>query len=261
MHPNELERYNREGYVILKKDIVLPILHRIGLDIDNVFGHQLDRYKLDNIFDLFESNPAAVIGSGKAIQNLPSVYGLMTNYGIMHNIYSLIAEPVIATKPVVFFHHSRLAKEEIYWKTPAHQDQASISKSANTVIAWIPLVDCTYDGIGPIEVIPGSHLKGAQWDRYESSFGLVDAEEGFIKLYASPGDVILFNSCLVHRSGTNTSDDIRYSISYRYADLANETWIGRDYYDPYQYKSVVENEYRPSPEEMQELFILGRAND
>ena len=41
------------------------------------------------------------------------------------------------------------------------------------------------------------------------------------------GDVVVFSSFLVHRSGTNSSPDIRWSCHFRYNNLAETTFVER----------------------------------
>ena len=49
------------------------------------------------------------------------------------------------------------------------------------------------------------------------------------------GDALFFSSFLVHRSGDNVTDAIRWSCHFRYNDLAENTFIERKYPNPYTY--------------------------
>ena len=55
------------------------------------------------------------------------------------------------------------------------------------------------------------------------------------------GDIILFNSFLVHKSGNNITDSIRWSCHMRYNDVSEKSFIERGYPHAYIYKPV--NEY------------------
>ena len=62
---------------------------------------------------------------------------------------------------------------------------------------------------GAISILPGSHK-----DEDFPSFDYVDDNEQL--LLAPPGSIALFDSMMFHRSGFNTSGEIRYSINHMY---------------------------------------------
>jgi phytanoyl-CoA hydroxylase len=71
-----------------------------------------------------------------------------------------------------------------------------------------------------------------------NSFGKVDSftDADFVAVEVEQGDVLFFSSFLVHRSGTNVTESIRWSCHFRYNNLAEETFIDRGYPHPYLYK-------------------------
>jgi hypothetical protein len=244
-----MNSYKKLGYTVFRGLISDTKIHQLKADAVSVFVEQIERHKIDklnfeeNLIELFKVNINSVIGCGKQIQNLPSLYSLMICEPIMVAIRTLgIESPVINTKPVLFFHNKNLASEEIYYKTSPHQDFASMCGSINSMVAWLPLCEVTEE-LGPLEIVPESHLKGFQVTRYDHSFGVVETykDSDFLPIKASPGDVIIFNSLLVHRSGNNiTENRIRWSTNFRYSDLKDEYWKNNNYYCPYTYKSCPE---------------------
>jgi ectoine hydroxylase-related dioxygenase (phytanoyl-CoA dioxygenase family) len=124
---------------------------------------------------------------------------------------------------------------------PAHQDWASMQGSINGMVAWIPLVDIDQE-LGSIKVVPGSHRRGLQSEQKSGSFGLVHGynEDDFVSFDMKQGDIILFNSFLVHKSGNNTTDGTRWSCHMRYNDLAEKSFIARGYPHAYIYKPIDE---------------------
>ena len=130
----------------------------------------------------------------------------------------------------MFFNNPRLAKQEFYWKTPPHQDWRSMQGSLDSVVVWIALVDVDV-GLGALEVVPGSHRRGLLADRLLDGFGqtheLVDAD--FTSIEMHKGDALFFSSFLVHRSGTNVREDIRWSAQFRYNNLAEAAFVERGY--------------------------------
>jgi len=252
------------GYCVVPKLIPTSCAHEILAESKEVFTNLFRKNEIaESTFErslslLFSKNPEAVKNGGKQVQNLISLHQLQVNDELVNAIRDIagLVKPVINTKPVLFFHNKSLAESEIYWKVPAHQDYGTTQGSVNSVVVWTPLVNMT-DELGPLEVVPGSHKQGLRETKYDNGFGLVDVHENeaFKPILCDVGDVILFSTLLVHRSGTNKSDSkIRWSINLRFSDLADQYWLDHDYFCPYQYKSVVQVPLSPSKENLARYF-------
>ena len=64
-------------------------------------------------------------------------------------------------------------------------------------------------------------------------------EEDFISISnLEAGDIVFFNSKLVHKSGNLSCNDIRWTAQFRYNDLLESNFIERGYPHPYVYKPV-----------------------
>ena len=98
--------------------------------------------------------------------------------------------------------------------------------SLNSTVVWFPLVDVNKD-LGALEVIPKSHrwglLESEQNDWYREIKGLED--DKYVSVEVEAGDVLFFSSFLVHRSGNNVTDKIRWSCHFKYNDLDEQTFI------------------------------------
>ena len=110
----------------------------------------------------------------------------------------------------------------------------------------------------PSEIIPGSHLWGLQesqengWYRHIEGLG----DEQYESVEMEAGDVLIFSAFLVHRSGNNVTDSIRWSCHFRYNDLEEPTFISRKYPNPYTYapqQELVTKDF-PSLEQLQKVF-------
>ena len=125
-----------------------------------------------------------------------------------------------------------------------HQDYPYNVLSADAVTFWIPLRPIDSE-MGPVRIVPGSHDRirsvrpsdevrhfdpnrlvlvdeaeeGAQWE--EQSVGLPDLD---------PGDVVLFDSRLVHRSDRNRSPRFRWVANGRYGRIADPALVARNWY-------------------------------
>jgi ectoine hydroxylase-related dioxygenase (phytanoyl-CoA dioxygenase family) len=108
--------------------------------------------------------------------------------------------------------------------------------SEDAIVVWFPLTNVTRE-LGALEVVPGSHTRGLLTSRFLEGFGLVDCYEDkdFVSVPLGMGDALFFNSYLVHRSGNNVTDNIRWSCHFRYNNLDDTTFINKKYPHPYIY--------------------------
>jgi len=107
-----------------------------------------------------------------------------------------------------------------------HQDYAYNIGSDNSVTVWIPLQD-TNEKSGALLCAAGSHQKGI----YPNLQGIITEDHQFdfdpcpVKL----GEVLVFDQKLVHQSGFNQSDKVRFSIQLRFSDLGDAGYADRGY--------------------------------
>jgi ectoine hydroxylase-related dioxygenase (phytanoyl-CoA dioxygenase family) len=132
-----------------------------------------------------------------------------------------------------------LAKSQGYWKAPAHQDWRSIQGSLNSVVIWVPLLSID-KSLGALEVVPGSHCDGLMSTTEDDFYRAIDDErytdESFVPVETTIGDCLLFSTFLVHRSGTNSTNRVRWSCHFRFNDMLEKTFIEREFPNPYIYK-------------------------
>lgn len=105
-------------------------------------------------------------------------------------------------------------KEHAVW----HQDDFYVKGAPNEITAWIPLQD-TPMHLGALSVMKKSHLYGkldhdTQWGKKSMPSGVYDLPINIVEM--KRGDVLLFNSFLLHTSNINFSNLIRYSIQIRF---------------------------------------------
>jgi phytanoyl-CoA hydroxylase len=140
---------------------------------------------------------------------------------------------------------------QVVWKVPGalgqpwHQDSSifPFQPSRPVVAVWIALTDATEDN-SCLRVIPGSHTaelaphgrdrSGPTAGRY---VGLVDQDVAdYSSLLMLAGDLVIFDSHLVHASGDNLSADTRVALCFHFAakdtvDRTVETFGGSPYND------------------------------
>ena len=201
---------------------------------------------------LFDRDRAAFINCGKHSQNLPSLHRLGLDPELEDRLRCLgQVRPNICTRPLLFFNHPDLAEQEVHHKTPMHQDWLSMDGSLNLIVVWVALVDISVS-LGALQVVPGSHLDGIHEPPGEPVGGFKAIrgipEERFVDVEVKAGDALFFSGLVIHRSGFNTSDQIRWSCHFRYNDLAERTFIERGYPSPYVYRPTHERVWPGFPD-------------
>jgi phytanoyl-CoA hydroxylase len=242
------------GYYIVKNFFNKNIINNILYEAQDIYKTQMIKLNIINYKDisnekfeksmkiLFDKYFQIFINCGKQCQHLISLWKLSLDEKLIKYLKFLgIKKPNISTRPVLFSNSKHIAKNKINHTVPPHQDWASMQGSINSIVVWIPLIDINKD-LGSIEIIPKSHKEGLLSTEKEGSFGLVEnyKETDFISFDVKQGDIILFNSFLVHKSGNNITDNIRWSCHLRYNDLDDNSFIKRGYPHAYIYKPIDE---------------------
>jgi hypothetical protein len=191
------------------------------------------------MFRLFETDLQAFTNCGKHAQHLISLHRLSLDERILEVVRELGLEfPNISTRPVMYFNSRRLAKKEVYWRLSTHQDWRSMQGSLDAVIVWLPLVRIDR-ALGALEVIPGSHkwglLEAEMVDGYGNLKEPIDASPA-LPVEVEQGDALFFSSFLVHQSGINSTEELRWSCHFRYNNLREPTFIERGFPHPYIYR-------------------------
>ncbi len=217
-------------------------------------------YVEQKMFEFFKKDINAFINTGKQVQHTLNLWRIATSEQIESLLIHLGLEyPNLSVRPSFFFNSRFLDNTGNYWKLGSHQDWRSSQGSIDSVTIWYPYVDCD-KALGALEVIPGSHLDGlleaGKVDYYsEIKSDQIDESE-YISVEMKKGDLLIFNSFLVHRSGTNSSNRIRWSTQLRYNNIKEKTFIERGMPNPYIYKPLADlvNPGPPSKTAIQEYF-------
>ena len=105
--------------------------------------------------------------------------------------------------------------------------------SYNGITIWIPLQE-TPTLLGPLEVIPGSHREGLlpkndATDVKRSELTPMRDDDEFVTIPLGAGQARVFSNFLIHRSGPNRSNMVRFSIQVRFNDLASPEYARRKF--------------------------------
>ncbi|MES2202129.1 MAG: phytanoyl-CoA dioxygenase family protein [candidate division FCPU426 bacterium] len=101
-----------------------------------------------------------------------------------------------------------------------HQDSGyKVTKPLEYITCWTAIGRSSLD-MGCIWVLPKSHklglVKHAGNDKDSSYDAVMESEEGAIPVEMEAGQVAIFSSLLLHKSGPNTSKNVRYGFVPQY---------------------------------------------
>lgn len=238
------------GFIILRNFLKTSIIDEVKEEAEIFFLNQfrnhifsdIEKFEEKYMFDLFEKKNDVFQNCGKHIQHGSiKLHSLGINKKILNLLQKCGLEyPSIATRPVLFFNHPKLAKEEVYYKTPPHQDWNSIRGSIDSIVVWIPLVDVDTKN-GALCIVPESHKNGSIMSGVNNGFGTVSKYENsdYKSIEMKKGDILLFSSFLVHKSGEMNTEKIRWSCNFRYNNINDKDFINRDYEFSYIYKPKI----------------------
>ena len=241
LYKKELEE---NGFIVLRNFFTSDYIENVRMRAENIFQIQFDRFGYDGEFQdsmirLFNEHESVFINCGKIIQTgLIELYQLAINDSLLNSLKELgLGFPNLCTRPVLFFNHPKLAKEEHYYKTPPHQDWQSMQSSSDSLVVWVPLVDVNVDN-GTLLIWPKTHKLGPLPFKSIGGFASVDVDNQFIQENFSMGDIVIFSTLLVHASGDILNDTIRWSCHFRYTNMLDEDFIQNGFPNPYIYQPI-----------------------
>jgi ectoine hydroxylase-related dioxygenase (phytanoyl-CoA dioxygenase family) len=265
---------DRDGYVVarglLNPDATCAVLSdcrevlRLQASRHGVNGASADGAAFDAALGaLFRVSMPSYLAAAKLTQYLPSLHRLGVDETLLGLIRRLgVGRPVISTRPVVHIVSDDLKVPGGYHRTPPHQDWRSVQGSLDALVAWVPLVAAGPES-SPLEVAPGSHRLGLL-PAVPHPFGTTVADgqlpdDAFVPVDAAPGDVVVFSMFLVHRTGLSQRPGVRWAVSYRYNNLDEPSFVGRDYPNPYVYRPKDELlvEGFPTADDIRRIFGEG----
>ena len=252
----KFSKFTDNGFILEKNFLDIKILNNLKKEMQAIFWLQIEKANLhhnNNITigmeSLFHSNYKVFTNCGKHIQHLISAWELCISEQIISYLVDVLnlQFPNICTRPVLMFNNPHTASNDVYHTVPFHQDAKSMDGSSNSIVVWIPLQN-TPKKLGAIRIIPRSHKLGIIAKEIDDfGFGYVDStdylENDITDIETELGDILFFDSKLIHASGENKSHSTRWSCQFRYNDLLDDEFITKGYPHPYLYKPLKEGEY------------------
>lgn len=162
-----------------------------------------------------QENPSFVAALYDQLRDSPELLMIGKRLGTFPLVTSLVKNTVIYKKIPLRIDVPFESKELAFW----HQDHHYVKGNQNEITLWVPLFDCTYFD-GCLMVMPGSHKLGAIDHAVE-----VGKKQIPPSIFSHPvkyleinrGDALIFHTLLLHSGSLNISEQIRYSIQFRYS--------------------------------------------
>lgn len=226
-----------------------------------VLGDYDNHMLLSALKILLESTPENYLGTIRAFSRLMSLQNLLTSTYVIEALEGIGFKKfaTIPVSPVVIVMSDKLKVPGGYHGLKPHQDWTSTQGSLDTVTVWVPLHDVSKNNF-PLEVIPGSHLRGVWPGKRNGSYYEIDKSEykdsDFVPLEVKQGDVVIMSGFTVHRTGVKDSKGLRIAASIRFDNSAEPSFIKRNY--PCMYSRTLKQEWQddklPGTEEMKGIF-------
>lgn len=245
------EAFLRDGYTIVRGVLDPTDLAQMNADMGELFALQLRARGLPvdpgtsreawqaNAQRLLAVDVEAYVNTARMTQMVPSAHRVMTSDPILAIARDVGVEiPVICTRLSNHIMSDALKIPGGYHKSPPHQDWRSMQGSLDSIVMWVPTTPVTLDS-HPLQVIPGSHLWGLLDTVEHMMTPTVSdprvSEASYVSLPMQPGDVVIFSSFMVHRTGEQGDGKVRIAFSTRFNNAAEPTFVGHGYPTPYKY--------------------------
>ena len=234
------KKFIQDGYCVFdfNKKFVINIRKKILGLISNTISQKLNQKNISEkkIINLYNSkHKTDIVNTFNHIAFFPELYSFVNKKKIIN-----IAKKSGLEFPVVGFNniggrgglpflYSFPNDRKRYYK--AHQDFFYLPYSKNSITLWIPLQNTSKIN-GALKVIPKSHknfkifnhsAKDVKFNKLDKNF----TENKFKSINVKLGQALIFSSFLIHKSGANSSNQIRMSFNVRFNDLFDKEYIMR----------------------------------
>ena len=220
-------QFAEDGFQVLPIDGIQDRLNRVRNEIFATFdflrysGNQKRVTSDQDILEFHRENQPRQYQAVKLGYHMPSLYGIVDHVALIAALNALgLRHPILDLEPQIRC-DMPIRNQSVFKQ---HQDWSYNIGSKNAVTVWIPLQDTSVTEGAP-KFAPGSHKDGI----YPHDNGVILDRYRF-NFVARPvrfGEVLIFDQKIVHESGVNTSDKIRFSVQIRYSDLQDAEYADR----------------------------------
>ena len=240
---NDLEFYDTNGYVILKNAIPEKIIDDFMKFVASIIKMEAERLGMKDNYSVEQLLNSVLINIKEKNRDSSSwIYQVINNSNVFKKfIYNLNLELIVkkllhmdnldyiaAINPALRIDMPFDKKNIRDWHQDSHYFLDN-KKGSDALVTWMCLGDA-YKENGSIFVCPKSqnegrldseHIIGNSGisEQYVTSNEIVNKYDKLL-VEAKKGDVVLFNMDLIHKSGDNVSNTVRYTTQIRYSNLS-----------------------------------------
>jgi len=245
-HNDATRFFNKNGYVIIKnffteedlaeckcelKNIIEAYRIKAGLpplktDSEDIFTtginqlESIDHEYVAAIYDTIFQSPVffRISGSKRTEETIKMLLGVDNSQPLYAYTNRCRIDPPEDNRRTYGWH------QEVFYTVP----------KGRFIQTWAPLIcDATVKN-GTIEVAVGSHKEGLTqqtWNEIEGRATQILIEDSVVNKYPrvpvemKVGELLFFSGYLAHRSGNNTSNQVRYSLIGMYHDVRHEPFL------------------------------------
>ena len=230
---NKLKELNELGFCKVKIGYkpFLTGLRKKWLYMFNNISQEVHGKKIMNDKDLINLEKSKYRKAFVAVFDLihldPEIYSLASQKKLIQMYKKLgVKYPHYGTRPITRVDLPQDVKHSFF---DAHQDFPYNNHSKNSMVVWIPFMNTSYKE-GCLEVSPKSHILKKVFEQKKNSKLIKNISNfKFTKIKVKLGEALIFSEFLVHRSGINRSNKIRFSLQLRVTDLLSKEYMKRYY--------------------------------
>ncbi|GMH80321.1 hypothetical protein TrLO_g10525 [Triparma laevis f. longispina] len=228
----QLEAWDRDGYLIVKDALPKETVANLSRMADDIA--KLPKSDVHNDFP----HPWLVHDEKSKIDGTLNICRV-ENYCKSNEEWGEICFGVVRDLvSQAYREEAVLFKDKLNYKGPGggnflcHQDATAYATEdlATRHISVMVAVDAATKENGPLQITAGRHKEGIIKNEYGVVAPEVEAEMDFVEVLTQPGDLVLFDSFLPHRSDANMSNGWR-RLAYLTFNMKSEGDLHERYYD------------------------------
>ena len=242
-----ISKYTENGFLVIQNafpiekinELMDSIAHVIKIEADRIGLYETDKEKLLNevIIKMRKYHPVSSSWIYQTINNSNIFKKFIYNLGLEEKISQLIntksVKSISTVSPNLRIDFPDDKKNTRTW----HQDGHYFLDNSNgydSLVLWISLVGANKEN-GTVIICPGSHEEEKITPEFTSADNLVSEQHitpqqivdkySQIDLNTKIGDVAFIQMDLIHRSGYNSSNKVRYTAQIRYTNLEKDDYM------------------------------------
>jgi ectoine hydroxylase-related dioxygenase (phytanoyl-CoA dioxygenase family) len=209
----ELEQFDRDGYVVLRQVIEPEVVASLTAALDVLEARTESFLRTQPNGELLIAKADVITFTVHAVTQSFEARMFST-----HPVLLDLAHDLIGTEVRLYWDQAVYKKPEPDREFPWHQDNGyAFVEPQQYLTCWVPLTPATRQNGCPW-IVPGVHRLGTL-RHHVAPGGLqcLDQPTGAIAVELEAGDVVAFSSLAPHRTGPNTTAEVRKAYIVQYA--------------------------------------------